>query len=69
MEHSDEKRMPDDHPAYSDHESTRLHAEDLINTSGHVQELDRTWGIWAIAGQALIADNAWAAGSGALVVS
>lgn len=46
-----------------------LSADDLVNASGHVQELDRTFGFWAICGQAVMCDNAWAAGAGALVVS
>jgi hypothetical protein len=43
--------------------------EEYINTSGHCQELDRTWGFWSIAGQAIISNNAWAAGAGSLVLA
>ncbi|KAK4499679.1 hypothetical protein PRZ48_010197 [Zasmidium cellare] len=42
---------------------------DLINTSGHVQELDRNFGLWSICSIALISDDAWAAGGGALVLA
>ncbi|PIA93441.1 Choline transport protein [Cercospora beticola] len=52
-----------------DSTNNSLHADDLINTSGHVQELDRTWNFWSIAGEAIISDNAWGAGSGSLVLA
>ena len=38
-----------------------------INASGHVQELDRSLGLWSICNIGVAMDNAWAAGSGALV--
>ena len=38
-----------------------------INASGHVQELDRKFGLWSICLVAIAVDNAWGAGSGALV--
>ncbi|KAL9622770.1 MAG: hypothetical protein Q9160_002889 [Pyrenula sp. 1 TL-2023] len=38
-----------------------------INASGHVQELDRKFGVWSICSIAIAVDNAWAAGSGSLV--
>lgn len=38
-----------------------------INASGHVQELDRKFGVWSICLIAIAVDNAWAAGSGSLV--
>ncbi|QIX01415.1 hypothetical protein AMS68_006932 [Peltaster fructicola] len=40
-----------------------------INTSGHVQELDRTFGFWSICALGVVTDNAWGAGSGTLVVA
>ena len=43
--------------------------EELVNASGHVQELDRNFGIWSICSLALISDNAWAAGGGSLVLA
>ncbi|KAF2099546.1 choline transporter [Rhizodiscina lignyota] len=42
---------------------------ELVNASGHVQELDRTFGFWSICAVSLITDNAWAAGTGALTVA
>lgn len=38
-----------------------------INVSGHVQELDRNFGLWSICAVSIVADNAWAAGGGSLV--
>ena len=52
-----------------DSTNNSLHADDLINTSGHVPELDRTWNYWSLAGDAIISDNAWGAGSGSLVLA
>ncbi|KAF2717998.1 putative choline transport protein [Polychaeton citri CBS 116435] len=42
---------------------------ELINVSGHVQELDRTFGVWSICNMAVMSDNAWAAGGGTLVIA
>ncbi|KAH9836440.1 Choline transport protein [Teratosphaeria destructans] len=42
---------------------------ELINCSGHVQELDRGFGFWSICSLGILSDNAWGAGGGALVVS
>ncbi|TKA73747.1 hypothetical protein B0A55_05447 [Friedmanniomyces simplex] len=42
---------------------------DLVNASGHVQELDRSFGFWSVASVGILADNAWGAGGGSLVVS
>jgi hypothetical protein len=43
--------------------------EELVNTSGHVQELDRNFGFWTICAISVVSDNAWAAGGGSLVRS
>ena len=43
--------------------------EELVNTSGHVQELDRNFGFWTICAISVVTDNAWAAGGGSLVRS
>ena len=40
---------------------------EILNVSGHVQELDRSLGFWSICAVSIVADNAWAAGAGALV--
>jgi hypothetical protein len=42
---------------------------ELVNTSGHVQELDRNFGFWSICAISIVADDAWAAGGGSLVRS
>lgn len=43
--------------------------EEILNVSGHPQELDRQLGFWSICVISIVADNAWAAGSGTLVVA
>jgi choline transport protein len=40
---------------------------EIVNVSGHVQELDRNFGFWSICAVSIVADNAWAAGGGSLV--
>jgi hypothetical protein len=50
-------------------DTSDINVVELVNASGHVQELDRTFGSWSIVSLSLIANNAWAAGSGALVVA
>jgi hypothetical protein len=42
---------------------------ELVNSSGHVQELDRNFGFWSICSIGIVADDAWAAGAGSLVRS
>lgn len=42
---------------------------DLINVSGHVQELDRSFGFWSICAVSVVADNAWGASAGSLVTA
>ena len=34
----------------------------MINASGHVQELDRHFGLWSLCAVGIAADNAWGAG-------
>lgn len=43
--------------------------EILINASGHVQEMDRTFGFFSICSIGILSDNAWGAGGGSLVIS
>lgn len=42
---------------------------ELINVSGHVQEMDRSFGFFSIASIGILSDNAWGAGGGSLVVA
>src|SRR5437764_13951343 len=42
---------------------------ELVNSSGHVQELDRNFGFWSICSIGIVADDGWAAGAGSLVRS
>ncbi|KAK4989725.1 hypothetical protein LTR50_003050 [Elasticomyces elasticus] len=50
-------------------EDGSIEAGEVINVSGHVQELDRSFGIWSICAMGVVSDNAWVAGGGALVVA
>ncbi|SMR53165.1 unnamed protein product [Zymoseptoria tritici ST99CH_1A5] len=54
---------------HSDAIDVNINIAELINASGHVQELDRSFGFWSIVSLSWIANNAWAAGSGALVIA
>jgi hypothetical protein len=40
---------------------------EVVNASGHKQELDRSFGLWSICSISVCTDNAWAAGGGSLV--
>lgn len=42
---------------------------ELINVSGHVQELDRSFGLWSVLALGILSDNAWGAGGGSLVIA
>jgi hypothetical protein len=64
----DEKRQPISSPPFVAEEAISDIGE-LVNTSGHVQELDRNFGFWSICAISIVADNAWAAGGGSLVCS
>ncbi|KAK0284226.1 hypothetical protein LTR35_005942 [Friedmanniomyces endolithicus] len=61
----EEKKAP---PAFSA-EGADVAEGDLVNSSGHVQELDRSFGFWSVASVGILADNAWGSGGGSLVVS
>ena len=40
---------------------------EIVNVSGHRQELDRSLGFWSVCAVSILTDNAWAAGAGSLV--
>ncbi|KAK5123578.1 hypothetical protein LTR85_002616 [Meristemomyces frigidus] len=68
MEGDSEKKIPP--PIEGLDEGVGITAEgELINVSGHVQELDRSFGFFSIASIGILSDNAWGAGGGSLVVS
>ena len=50
-------------------EDTLQTSGQLVNASGHVQELDRNFGFWSVFCNGLMTDNAWVAGGGTLVVA
>jgi len=64
----DEKRQQVSSPQLVADEAIGEFGE-LVNTSGHVQELDRNFGFWSICAISIVADDAWAAGGGSLVRS
>ena len=53
-------------PAINDG-GTTLEVVEIVNVSGHPQELNRSFGFWSICAIGICADNAWAAGGGTLV--
>ena len=42
---------------------------DLVNTSGHVQELDRSFGIWSVCAVSVMTGNTWGASAGTIVTA
>ena len=64
----EEKKVPRV-PTDQDQEVVDAGQGELINVSGHVQELDRSFGFWSIASLAICSDNAWGAGGASIVVS
>ena len=68
----DNKSNADDSPPPLDVNEKDTHngAEaELVNSSGHVQEMDRSFGLFSICAMGLMTDNAWGAGGGSLVIS
>ena len=64
-----EKRDSVDHlpPAYGPKAVGDVDEVEILNVSGHKQELDRSLGFWSICAVSIITDDAWAAGAGSLV--
>lgn len=62
---------PEKHPspniASEDGEAPR--DGDIVNVSGHVQELDQSFSIWSICCIGIMNNNAWASGGGSLVIA
>lgn len=56
---------PKQAPAYYDEYGAEV--GQVINASGHVQELDRNFGILSIVSVGLVTGNAWAAIGGSIV--
>ena len=46
-----------------------VHGEEVVNASGHKDQLTRQYGLLSICGLALTIDNAWVALGGSLTVS
>jgi hypothetical protein len=59
------EKLPDTKSANDDVHTGEI--LELVNASGHKQELDRNFGIWSICAISVCTDNAWAAGGGSLV--
>ncbi|KAK4579944.1 hypothetical protein LTR86_000145 [Recurvomyces mirabilis] len=64
----EEKKVPR-LPTDQDQEDVDAGQGELINVSGHVQELDRHFDFLSIASLAICSDNAWGAGGASIVVS
>jgi hypothetical protein len=62
---TDEEKSPP--PVFPDTEVSDF--DEILNVSGHPQQLDRQLGFFSICALSIVADNAWAAGSGTLVVA
>lgn len=43
--------------------------KNIVNVSGHVQELDRSFSVWSICCIGILNNNAWGSGGGSLVVA
>ena len=68
----DKKRFGGDSPPNGDEKDVQTGESGeavLVNTSGHVQELDRSFGLLSLCSIGIMSDNAWGAGGGSLVVS
>ena len=62
-------KHPKDERYSGEHDPDDRRKSELVNTSGHVQEIDRTFGLFSICAMAVMSDNAWGAGGGSLVIS
>lgn len=68
-EHSDSiGRDPEKIPGF-DRRTSILQDEDVVNASGHRDQLKRHYGLLSICGLALTIDNAWVALGGSIAVS
>jgi amino acid transporter len=56
-------------PSDGDVHSPAAEVSDLINASGHVQELDRNFSLLAAAGVGLVVGNVWPAVGGSILVA
>ena len=64
---TDEEKSPPPPAVFPDTEVSDI--DEILNVSGHPQQLDRQLGFFSICALSIVADNAWAAGSGTLVVA
>jgi len=53
--------MKEEKPPISPHDTVDTAEGEIINASGHRDQLDRQYGILSICGMALTVDNAWVA--------
>ncbi|MCJ1417718.1 hypothetical protein MMC32_004063 [Xylographa parallela] len=65
---SEEKMMPNRNDGH-DRKVSIVHGEEVVNASGHKDQLKRHYGLLSICGLALTIDNAWVALGGSLTVS
>lgn len=50
-------------------EAPPLDQSELINASGHVQELDRNYSLLSLAGQGIVVGNVWPVLGGSIAIS
>lgn len=49
--------------------SDNASSEELVNASGHVQELQRNFNLWSLSGIGIVVGNVWPAAGGAILVA
>ncbi|MCJ1475812.1 hypothetical protein MMC13_004476 [Lambiella insularis] len=68
-DHSSTEEKVMDHKDEADRNVSIVHGEEVVNASGHKDQLQRHYGLWSICGLALTIDNAWVALGGSIAVS
>ncbi len=68
MDDKQEFRASADSPS-SDQQAQNVEQGDLVNASGHMQELDRNFNLLTLAGVGLVVGNVWPAVGGAILVA
>lgn len=50
-------------------DTTPIEQKELINASGHIQELDRNYTLLSLAGQGIVVGNVWPVLGGSIAIS
>lgn len=69
--HSAEKIISSDKPTFQSQElaSSEITEVELINPSGHRQEVHRNWSLWSALAVGIVSGNCWTALAGTLTVA